>query len=74
MRNLEWLGSNMISAGQDLTPGDLYGSALIKAGQTQLKLGQYEREFAAKADRDFIKPLKKFLDEDAKALGVSCLR
>lgn len=61
----------MVSAGQELTPGDTYGNALIKSGQTQLKLGQIEREFAAKADRDFIKPLKKFLDEDAKALTVS---
>lgn len=68
LRNLEWLGSNMVAAGQELTPGDTYGSALIKSGQTQLKVGQIEREFAAKAERDFIKPLKKFLDEDAKAL------
>lgn len=70
LRNLEWLGSNMVAAGQELTPGDTYGSALIKCGQTQLKVGQIEREFASKADRDFIKPLKKFLDEDAKALTV----
>lgn len=70
LRNLEWLGSNMVAAGQELTPGDTYGSALIKCGQTQLKVGQIEREFASRADRDFIKPLKKFLDEDAKALMV----
>lgn len=68
LRNLEWLGSNMVAAGQELTPGDTYGSALIKCGQTQLKIGQTEREFAANVERDFIKPLKKFLDEDAKAL------
>lgn len=71
LRSLEWLGSNMVAAGQELTPGDTYGSALIKCGQAQLKIGQIEREYAAKADRDFIKPLKKFLDEDAKALTVS---
>lgn len=58
----------MVAAGQELTPGDTYGSALIKCGQTQLKLGQVEREYASKADRDFIRPLKKFLDEEAKAL------
>uniref|UniRef100_A0A6G1SA05 Endophilin-B1 n=1 Tax=Aceria tosichella TaxID=561515 RepID=A0A6G1SA05_9ACAR len=69
LRNLEWLGSNMVAAGQELTPGDTYGSALIKCGQTQLKLGQVEREFANKADKEFIKPLKKFLDEDAKTLS-----
>lgn len=61
----------MVAAGQELTPGDIYGSALIKCGQTQLKVGQIEREYAAKAERDFIKPLKKFLDEDAKALTVT---
>lgn len=61
----------MVAAGQELTPGDTYGSALIKCGQTQLKVGQIEREFAAKADKEFIKPLKKFLDEDAKAMTVS---
>lgn len=71
LRNLECLGSNMVTAGQELTPGDVYGSALIKSGQTQLKLGQIERDFANKAERDFIRPLKKFLDEDAKALMVS---
>lgn len=71
LRNLEWLGSNMVAAGQDLTPGDTYGNALIKCGQTQLKLGQFEREFAAKVDKEFIKPLKKFLDEEGKALIVS---
>lgn len=71
LRNLEWLGSNMVAAGQDLTPGDTYGSALIKCGQTQLKVGQVERDFASNADKDFIRPLKKFLDEDAKALTVS---
>ena len=71
LRSLEWLGSNMVAAGQELTPGDTYGSALIKCGQTQLKIGQIEREYAAKADRDFIRPLKKFLDEDAKTLTVS---
>lgn len=60
----------MVAGGQELTPGDNYGSALIKCGQTQLKIGQIEREFAAKADNDFIKPFKKFLDEDAKALTV----
>lgn len=70
LRNLEWLGSNMVAAGQELTPGDTYGSALIKCGQTQLKIGQIEREFAAKAERDFIRPLKRFLDEGAKALVV----
>lgn len=69
LRNLEWLGSNMVAAGQELTPGDTYGSALIKCGQTQLKLGQVEREFANKANKEFINPLKKFLDEDAKTLS-----
>lgn len=68
LRNLEWLGSNMVAFGQELTPGDTYGSALIKCGQAQLKVGQIEREFANKADLGFIRPLKKFLDEDAKAL------
>lgn len=71
LRNLEWLGSNMLAAGQDLTTGDTYGSALIKCGQTQLKIGQIERDFANKADRDFVKPLKKFLDDDGKGLTVS---
>lgn len=60
----------MVAAGQELTPGDCYGSALIKCGQAQLKVGQMEREYASKADIDFVRPLKKFLDEDAKALTV----
>lgn len=71
MRNLELLGSNMVAAGEELTLGESYRNALIKCGKTQLKLGQIEREFATKADIEFVKPLKKFLEEDAKALMVS---
>lgn len=68
MRNLELLGSNMVAAGEELNLGENYRSALIKCGRTQTKLGQIEREFATKADLEFVRPLKKFLEEDAKAL------
>ncbi|KAG9508489.1 Endophilin-B1 [Fragariocoptes setiger] len=68
LRNLEWLGSDMIGAGTELSPGDNYGSALIRVGQAQLKLGQGEREFVGKAHQQFVRPLRKFLDEDIKIL------
>lgn len=71
LRNLELMGSEMVSAGTELSPGDVYGSALISAGQAQLKLGQDERDFVAKAYMDFIRPLKFFLDNEVKALVVS---
>jgi endophilin-B len=70
MRNLEWLGADMIDAGIEFGPGTVYGSALIKVGKAQQSLGQTEREFVANSFRTFVQPLKKFLDEDMRTITV----
>ena len=48
----------------------LTGSALVKCGQTQQKLGQAERDFISSAANGFIQPLKAFLDGDMKTVQV----
>jgi len=70
MRNLEWLGADMIDAGIEFGPGTVYGTALIKVGKAQQSLGQTEREFVANSYRTFVQPLKKFLDEDMRTITV----
>ncbi len=46
------------------------GSALVKVGQTQQKLGQAERDFIASSANGFIQPLRAFLDGDMKTVQV----
>ena len=48
----------------------LAGSALVKCGQTQQKLGQAERDFISSSANGFIQPLKAFLDGDMKTVQV----
>ncbi|RWS23640.1 Endophilin-B1-like protein, partial [Leptotrombidium deliense] len=66
LSNMEWMSKDMIDAGLHFGPGTIYGSALIKVGQTQQKLGKEEREFVDKSYKSFVNPLKKFLDEDVR--------
>ncbi|KFM77626.1 Endophilin-B1, partial [Stegodyphus mimosarum] len=66
--NLDLLGQDMIEAGADLGSGTPYGSALIKIGQTQQRLGAAEREFVRAAMTTFVSPLKRFLDGDMKTI------
>ena len=47
------------------------GNALLKVGQTQQKLGQCEKDFTTKTTRDYLVPLKSFLDGDMKTIAVS---
>jgi len=58
----------MIDAGIEFGPGTVYGSALIKVGQAQQRLGQSERDFVTGAYKGFVEPLRKFLDEDMKTI------
>ncbi|XP_023215810.1 endophilin-B1-like [Centruroides sculpturatus] len=68
LTNSELLGQDMIDSGNDLGPGTAYGSALIKVGQTQLRLGQAEQEFIRAAVTNFVQPLHRFLDGDMKTI------
>ena len=48
------------------------GSALVKCGQTEQKLGIAERELIQAAANNYIQPLRAFLDGDMKTVQV-CL-
>ncbi|GLV37844.1 Endophilin B [Carabus blaptoides fortunei] len=68
LSNLEYLGLDMIEAGNEFGPGTAYGSALIKVGQCEQKLGQTERDFIGSAGLCYIHPLRKFLDGEMKTI------
>ncbi|XP_051164278.1 endophilin-B1 isoform X2 [Leptopilina boulardi] len=69
LSNLEYLGQDMIDSGNDFGPGIAYGSALIKVGQCQQKLGQIERDFIGTAANCYIQPLRKFLEGEMKTIS-----
>ncbi|KAG5310679.1 SHLB1 protein, partial [Acromyrmex insinuator] len=69
LSNLEYVGTDMIEAGNDFGPGIAYGSALIKVGQCQQRLGQIERDFIGTAANCYIQPLRKFLDGEMKTVS-----
>lgn len=66
--NHEALGLTMIEAGNELGPGTQYGAALVQCGNTQKKLGQFEKEFMQTAITNFIGPLRNFLEADMKTI------
>lgn len=45
------------------------GSALIKVGQCEQRLGSIEREFINNANQCFVSPLQKFLDGEMKSIS-----
>ena len=49
----------------------LLGSALVKVGTTEKKLGQAERDLKAKSMSHFLHQLKTFLEGDMKTISVS---
>ncbi|XP_066593677.1 endophilin-B1 isoform X2 [Prorops nasuta] len=69
LSNLEYLGIDMIEAGNDFGPGMAYGSALIKVGQCEQKLGQIMRDFISTAANCYIQPMRKFLDGEMKTIS-----
>ncbi|KAL0273979.1 UNVERIFIED_CONTAM: hypothetical protein PYX00_006527 [Menopon gallinae] len=68
LSNLEYLGNDMIEAGNDFGAGTAYGTALIKVGQCEQKLGQVERDFISSAHHCYVTPLRKFLDDEMKTI------
>lgn len=55
-------------AGGEFGQEGQYGSALIKVGQTEQKLGQTERDFTNSAENCFIQPLRRFLEGEMKTI------
>uniref|UniRef100_A0A8D8VMM2 Endophilin-B1 n=1 Tax=Cacopsylla melanoneura TaxID=428564 RepID=A0A8D8VMM2_9HEMI len=68
LSNMEYLGIDMTEAGNAFGPGTTYGTALIKVGQYEQKLGTAEREFVNNAHVAFVQPLQKFLDGEMKTI------
>ncbi|KAK3911903.1 Endophilin-B1 [Frankliniella fusca] len=68
LSNLEYLGLDMIDAGNEFGPGTAYGSALLKVGQCEQKLGTIERDFIASANHSIVAPFRKFLEGEMKTI------
>lgn len=68
LSNLEYLGLDMIDAGNEYGPGTAYGSALLKVGQCEQKLGTTQRDFIAAANHSMIVPFRKFLEGEMKTI------
>lgn len=66
LTNLEYLGADMIEAGNEFSSGTPYGSALIRVGQTEQALGEIEREYIKNSHSAFIGPLQTFLEGEMK--------
>src|SRR5258705_453528 len=71
MRNLEWLGGDMIDAGVEFGQNTVYGQALMKVGQAQQRLGETEREFVTQSYRGFVGPLRNYLNGDMRMITVN---
>ncbi|XP_064650375.1 endophilin-B1-like isoform X2 [Lineus longissimus] len=69
LTNEESLGSVMVDAGNEFGPGTSYGTALIKCGQAQMRIGIAQKDFVSSAASNFLQPLKNFLESDMKTLG-----
>jgi len=66
MTNHEYLGGDMIEAGNEFGPDTPYGSALIRVGQAEKRLGELEKEYIKSTNEGLIMPLTSFLDEEMK--------
>ena len=69
LTNLEYLGADMIEAGNEFGTGTPYGSALIRVGQTEQALGEIEREYIKNSHSAFIGPLGTFLEGEMKNIS-----
>ncbi|KAJ8270331.1 hypothetical protein GJAV_G00113100 [Gymnothorax javanicus] len=67
--NHELLGMCMNDSGHELGPGTVYGSALIKCGETERQIGGAEREFIQGSVINFLAPFKNFIEGDFPAIS-----
>ncbi len=66
LSNLEYLGNDMVEAGNEFGAGTPYGSALIRVGQTEQSLGETERNYIRGGHDAAIAPLTAFLDGEMR--------
>eukprot|EP00090_Calanus_glacialis_P003045 TRINITY_DN12209_c0_g1_i3.p1 TRINITY_DN12209_c0_g1~~TRINITY_DN12209_c0_g1_i3.p1 ORF type:complete len:268 (-),score=83.74 TRINITY_DN12209_c0_g1_i3:515-1318(-) len=64
--NLEYLGNDMIEAGNEFGVATPYGAALVRVGQAEQKLGLIEKEYIRTGNEGMISPLQRFLDGEMK--------
>lgn len=64
--NMEYLGGDMVEAGNEFGAGTPYGAALIRVGQTQLKLGEVEKIYIQRGHEGMVAPLQRFLDGEMR--------
>jgi len=64
----ELLGDAMIESGLEFGSHTIYGSALIKVGETQQQLGKLEKQFVEQSIKGFVQPLTKFLNDDIRTI------
>lgn len=64
--NLEYLGSDMIEAGNEFGVATPYGAALVRVGQTEQKLGMIEKDYIRGMSEGMIAPLQRFLEGEMK--------
>jgi len=69
LTNSEYLGTDMVEAGNEFGVGTPYGSALIRVGQTQSRLGEVEKEYIRNGNEGMIAPLQRFLDGEMKNIS-----
>ncbi|KAI6231682.1 hypothetical protein M3Y95_00407500 [Aphelenchoides besseyi] len=68
LNNLEQLGQEMTSAGNEFGSQTPYGSALLKVAQTELKIGTSEHEFLNATAANTLVPIRRFLEGDMKTI------
>ncbi|KAI6172848.1 hypothetical protein M3Y98_01018800 [Aphelenchoides besseyi] len=68
LNNLEQLGQEMTSAGNEFGSQTPYGSALLKVAQTELKIGASEHEFLNATAANTLVPIRRFLEGDMKTI------
>ncbi|XP_067892812.1 endophilin-B1-like isoform X2 [Heterodontus francisci] len=69
INNCEQLGQYMLAAGNEFGPGTAYGSALIKCGETENRIGGAERELMHSSEVNFLAPLRNFLEGDYRTIS-----
>ncbi|KAK3855640.1 hypothetical protein Pcinc_036479 [Petrolisthes cinctipes] len=69
LSNLEYLGLDMVQAGNNYGPGTPYGSALVRVGGAEQRLGLAERELVSNAGQGFVQPMRRFLDTEMKTIA-----
>uniref|UniRef100_A0AC35UFY8 BAR domain-containing protein n=1 Tax=Rhabditophanes sp. KR3021 TaxID=114890 RepID=A0AC35UFY8_9BILA len=66
--NFEQLGHAMLDAATEFGHETPYGDALLKTSQTEVKLGNLEREFINSAANNTLLPIRRFLEGDMKTI------